>query len=220
MQTITQIDNTKKELNLHSKESLAHFSNPNNYTEAILGQLDRQIYKDFITIDNKIILDIGANVGLFALHVAPYARHIICVEPTPEHINIAKELLDGVHVDFEQAAISDKTGEIHFYRNGMNTTMNTIGKGPGAFLVPCVTLENLCKKYNLTHVDLCKIDIEGSEWEAITKQTLLPIYPIIDKIIIELHPAGEESLNKMKHTFESAGYKVKKHLHETLFCYK
>lgn len=208
-------------INITSDEARAHFNNPRNYTKEILEQFDNSLYKDFIKGKDLTILDIGANVGLFALHVLPLAKKIVCVEPTPEHFAIQKEILQSPKVVHENSALSHYTGETDFYWCGVNTTMNSLhNRGDRSFKVPCITLTDLCVKHLLTKVDFCKIDIEGSEWTAITKETLTPVFDIIDKIFIELHPPTAESQDAFKALFESVGYKVDKYIHDSLFCYK
>lgn len=196
-----------------------HFDDPYNYTKEIQEQFEADLYKYFIDKEDKIILDIGANVGLFALHVGPYAKRIICVEPVPQHMEIQRILVPGA--GHEQAALHNYTGETKFFWCGINTTMCSIqDRGDAEMIVPCITLFDLCKKYNLTKVDFCKIDIEGGEWSAITIQMLIPVFDIIDKIFIELHPPTAESQKDMKSTFEAVGYKVETYLHDSLFAHK
>lgn len=197
----------------------AHFVEPYNYTDAITEQLNNGIYKDFISRDDKVFIDLGSNVGLFALHVMPYAEKIICVEPVPEHMIINKILVPhGIH---EQAAANDYTGQVEFFWCGINRTMSSLmDRGDRKMIVRCITLADLCEKYNLKKVDFLKCDIEGSEWAAITVQTLTPVFDIINKIHIELHPPDSNSQDKMKATLEAVGYIVEKINSDALFAHK
>lgn len=238
---ITHIDGTTSEINIVSEKAKQHFVDPHNYTKEILEEWESLPYKGFITKEDKIILDIGANVGLFALHVMPLigkVGRIICVEPTPEHMEIQKELLSiyssyrdsgmfkisppGVwlrDIQHEQSALNSYTGKAKFHHEPVNTTMNTLRDD--GYEVDCITLYDLCKKYNLTHVDFCKVDIEGSEWVAITKETLIPVRHIIDKFFLETHPRSRESMEHFKAVFESAGYKTKfVDFNGSVFAYK
>lgn len=233
MTTITHINHSTSEINIITDKAKQHFADPYNYTVEILAQFDQHLYENYITAKDKIILDIGANVGLFALHVLPYVERIVCVEPTPEHMEIQKELLDKYtdtygqddlilpydNIEHEQSALNSYTGKTTFNWCGINTTMNSLqSRGDRSFEVDCITLKDLCEKYSLTKVDLCKVDIEGSEWQAITAETLEPVKHIIDKYFIELHPPTQESQEQMKTVFEAVGYKVEKVYHDSLFC--
>lgn len=214
---ITLINGKEEEIKMESYEANKHFSSANNYALFILDEWKTQPYKDYIK-PNSVILDIGANVGLFALHVKPYAKRIICVEPTPIHMRIQKEL---IQVEHEEAALNYYTGKAKFRTEPVNTTMNTLRDAPDSYDVDCITLKDLCTKYNLTHVDFCKIDIEGSEFQAVTTERLKEVKGIIKSFFIELHPRSLESQNEFKKRFVEAGYHVKLiDYNGSLFCYE
>jgi hypothetical protein len=75
--------------------------------------------------------------------------------------------------------------------------------------VNCITLADLCRKYGLEKVDFCKIDIEGSEWQALTTERIAEVKGIIKSFFVELHPRSAEAQRDMASRFEAAGYKVK-----------
>lgn len=214
---ITLINGRVEEIKIVSDEAKKHFDNPNSYALFILEEWKTQPYADYI-LPNSIILDIGANVGLFGLHVKPFAKRLICVEPTPEHMRIQREILEAEH---EQAALNYYTGKAKFRTEPVNTTMNTLRDADDAYEVDCITLKDLCTKYNLTHVDFCKIDIEGSEFQAVTTERLKEVKGIIKSFFIELHPRSLESQNEFKKRFEEAGYEVKLiDYNGSLYCYE
>lgn len=224
---LKQINGQELELDLSSDVVQYHYLNKANYMEVVVDEFNQEPFKDHISVQDKVILDIGANVGLFALVVMPYAERIICVEPTPEHQAVMRELLDSygfaangnelpvvnpikeTKISHEQSALHNYTGQCGFYRESVNSTMNKVNNnGEPGFAVDCITLFDLCKKYDLKHVDLCKIDIEGGEFTAVTVETVSPVYSIIDKFILEVHPRNLESQNHFKVIFEECGYKV------------
>src|SRR5688572_14110807 len=194
--------NTYKEMNIEllngteieiptSPELEKHFSDPYNYTKEILAQFHWKYYQPFIDLNARIILDIGANIGLFALHVSslPKLERLICVEPTPPHFAKLEQVTGGIMVvEREQAALAGHTGTTTFYTCGINTTMNSLHRRDTEINVPAITLEDLLTKYNLDTVDFCKIDIEGSEDTAITVETLKPVADKLLNVFIELHP--------------------------------
>ncbi len=215
------INGQEVDISIKSEAAKAHFANPYNYTKEILEEWEQQPFNKFIHKGAKIFLDIGANIGLFALHIIPMVKKIVCVEPTPEHMAINKEINPtAIH---EQAALNNYTGETSFFRCGINTTMNSLdhqNRGE-EFKTPCYTLSDLCKKHNLTKVDFCKIDIEGSEFKALTLETVLEAFLIINKYLIELHPRTRESQDHFKSIFEQAGYKVEYYdFNGSIYCHK
>jgi FkbM family methyltransferase len=214
---IKLIDGSTKDLNL-SEAAKAYFEDEKNCVSHMLDQIKDNYFKDIVLSEDKVILDIGSNIGLFALHFTPYAERIISVEPTKSHMAIQKEILTGSVCEFEESALGDKTGIGHFSLCAFNSTMNGLTKVVGDYTVNTFTLEDLCKKYELTKVDFCKIDIEGGEWLAITEETLKPVFNIIDKIFIEIHPP--ESRDRFKDIFISVGYSVAYHKCDGLICIK
>ena len=211
------INGNTMELNLLSDQARNHFDNPRNYTDFIIAEWDELPYSGYLK-PNSIILDIGANIGLFGLHVKPFAKRLICVEPTPEHMKIQKELLDAEH---EQAALNSYTGKARFRNEPVNTTMNTLRESSDAYEVDCITLKDLCLKYNLDKVDFCKVDIEGSEWQALTVERLKEVKGIIKSFFVELHPRTGVSQFEMGKRFEEAGYKVKViDYNGSIYCYE
>jgi len=212
-----------------SEAAREHFSNPYNYTDAIIDQFEHDIYQKYLTKKDNIILDIGSNVGLFALHVLPYAKTLVCVEPTPEHMRINRQMIDDNYkggkeiaaILHEESALSEFTGTAQFYWCGINTTMNSLqNRGDRSFPVQTITLIDLIEKYKLSRVDFCKIDIEGSEWGAVSVKTLSPVKDIVKKFFIELHPPNQESQAEFEKIFQAVGYKTERVIHDTLFCYK
>lgn len=194
------------ELNIVSDAAKAHFAEDTNYTKFIIAEWEDLPYSKYIK-PGSTILDIGANVGLFALHVLPYAKYMVCVEPTPAHMQIQIELLNTSKVDHCLAALNSYTGKTKFHLEPVNTTMNTI-RQDGGIEVDCITLLDLCNKYNLTEVDFCKVDIEGSEWQAITVERIKEVAGIIKAFFVELHPRTSEAQRDMAARFTEAGYLV------------
>lgn len=226
-----QINGNVLELDLSDPELSEHFKNPYNYTKEIIEQFDHDIYKGIVTQTDKIILDIGANVGLFAFHTLPYYNRIVCVEPTPSHFSKLKKVLDQIDalslnsgyvrgIQAENSALNSYTGKAKFHTCGINTTMNSLHyqNRDAPIEVDCITLADLLDKYNLDRVDLCKIDIEGGEDIAITTDLLKACNGRIKKVFIELHPGTTESQDKFTKIFEDAGFVVKKNHNDALIC--
>lgn len=213
------IDSSEYDLPIVTPELREHFEDPRNYTREIMQQFDADYYRGIIE-PGDTLLDIGANIGLFTIHVCPYFKRIISVEPTPSHFQKLKQLTGGLlGVQLEQAALAAYTGETIFYWCGVNTTMNSLqNRGDRQMQVPCITLADLIAKYELDVVDFCKIDIEGSEEVAITEDTLRPVAGKLKKVFIELHPPNRESQDKFQAIFEAVGYRVERYVHDSLIC--
>ena len=127
----------------------------------------------------KVVLDVGANAGIYslaALAIEPDAI-VHAFEPTPE---IAARLratakLNGLdHLYVHEAAVFSKNGQATLKRFrgelGTNEGMNFISQDisdAGAERVQTVCLDQFCQDHAIDHVDLLKLDIQGHEHSAL-----------------------------------------------------
>lgn len=204
-----------------------HFEDTRNCTREILHQTNQEgIYDNYIDANDKIVLDIGANIGLFAIHVSPYAEKIYCVEPTPSHVQILRDITkDFSNIEVIEAAISNESGVVDFYSFDSNTTMNSlIFRESLPITVKSYSLPDLMDELGLDKVDFCKIDIEGSEVIALNEEIISSISNRIKKLFIEFHWVGETSYtvhrDRYSDIFKNHGYSVESVSVDAIYCYK
>ncbi len=137
-----------------------------------------------------IIVDIGANIGSFALSVANILRQgngrVYAFEPMSEDFemlcaNIRLNSYSDVIIP-ERQAVWESRGRIELFISeqretnefiswvnmGMHTTVNERKQTSRRVeLVECVTLDVIIEKYNLPSIDLLKMDCEGAEYEIL-----------------------------------------------------
>jgi FkbM family methyltransferase len=167
--------------------------------------------------DDDVIVDIGANVGLFSVRAATYAPRgtVLAFEPAPDNFARLKEniQLNGLaNVIAIQAAIAGKTESRHMYLGTEDTVSHSLWKGWGGseqeITVQCRTLEDVMQEYKLTHIDLLKVDCEGAEGEIILgldDETLRRIR----RIGMEVHEwPGSDNTRQLKSFLESKGFLV------------
>ena len=118
-------------------------------------------------------LDIGANIGAYALFVAAFAgprARILAVEPQPDIFdrltyNIAQNPFHTVKA--VACAVADKAGELTLFvdpRNRGESSLKIVGTNESAQIkVPAVTLMDLVRTEGLTRIDAIKLDVEGAE---------------------------------------------------------
>ncbi|MGD9501048.1 MAG: FkbM family methyltransferase [Methyloceanibacter sp.] len=121
-----------------------------------------------------VFIDIGANVGIYAIYAAlragPNAR-VIAVEPHPlalERLRCNVRLNQLANVAIEPIALSDRSGTVTFRPNLRNIGNSSILAGDGAapgepIEVSCESLVDLAARHGLTRIDAIKIDVEGAE---------------------------------------------------------
>jgi FkbM family methyltransferase len=178
-------------LDITDDEIDKHLNDEKTCAKIIIRQINTDCIYDRFLKDKKdlVILDIGANVGLFTLYAKDSASRVVSVEPTPSHQHLFEKIAGKYeNVELVKAALSNKDEDINFYICNYNSTCNSLVEREGDVVkVEGLTFNSLLKKNNLEHVDFCKIDIEGSEMIAITEENLKPVYDKIDRMFIEVH---------------------------------
>ena len=158
------------------------------YEPEVVDYFHAQVPRD------SVVVDIGANIGLFTLVAAeivgPEGR-VIAYEPHPETY---KELCENVarngysNVLPVQAAISNAPGMLRmnvFTDCDLNSVACTADLG--VVEVPAFTLDDSLSGHGLAHCDLIKMDIEGAEWFALRgMDRTLERNPNV-RLLIELH---------------------------------
>jgi FkbM family methyltransferase len=156
------------------------------------------------------VVDIGANLGLFALWAAPQAAHIISVEPAPRAIeclklNIERNRVQNVTV--VEKAVARNGGVLEMVTHpGWEGLSHTVGQPQPFFIrlltsgvrkrneeqdgerfsVPKVSLPRLLDDCGLSRVNYLKIDCEGGEYEILRSMGAAH-WQRIDKVVMEFH---------------------------------
>jgi FkbM family methyltransferase len=160
--------------------------------------------------EDRVIIDAGANIGLFALwaaQVAPKA-HITSVEPHPGSCARMQATMKANRIDRRVELIQTALGPdsepqwLIDAEDGASTAaaIDTQNRtGGNRTQVPCMTLSALLKRCETPEVDLLKMDIEASEYEtllATPKEALRRIR----RINVEMHVPGDISAVRRKKT--------------------
>lgn len=154
--------------------------------------------RDFVRVNvNDIIVDIGANYGLFSLYSQNYnPKHVFSIEPMPDTFNeMVKNLSPYLNVTCIRKSISDYDGTAKFSVTevaGNNySTKNNEGFHPSSRLyeieVPTITFNTLVKDYCIDHIDFLKIDCEGCEYDILSTIDKEYLQTKIKKIALEYH---------------------------------
>jgi FkbM family methyltransferase len=157
-----------------------------DWVEPELRQLQR------LLSPGDVFIDVGANVGLYALKAArlvgPTGR-VLALEPGAEaygHLTSNLALNDFAWVEALKVAASDRAGEAVLHHV-------PLGNDPQAFsliandraeegeTVETVTLDSLVERCGLDRIDLVKIDVEGAEPMVIAgaRRTLATFRPAV-----------------------------------------
>lgn len=143
-----------------------------------------------------VFIDIGANVGIYAIYAALHAgpgTSIIAVEPHPlalERLRCEVRLNHLTNIAIEPVALNDRSGTVTFRPNRRNIGNSTILVKEGAVRgelieVPSESPLDLAARHG-SRIDAIKIDVEGAEdlilfpFFASAPQTLWPSLLLIE----------------------------------------
>lgn len=203
------------------------------------GFIAKEIFKNgaysrpgFEIKSTDIVVDIGANIGVFALWAAPQAHEgkVICVEPTKVigclENSLANNRLSNVFI--VKCAVSDQPGNLELLEYpGFNAVSHSAGFQPSGWgqlfikllwrkqqaepikvACPCRTLDSILDEYQVSHVDFLKVDCEGGEYsifDSVSEETLGRISRIAMEFH-ELHPSHDH--RRIVERLRSAGFRV------------
>lgn len=173
----------------------------------------------------RTIVDIGANMGGFAVYAAwsaPQAK-IYCYEPEDQNFsylkqNVALNSLGERVIPFKYAIASHRgqkdlaIGEspIHSFVSSLISTNHnkTVYRYQRA---ECITFQDICERESLSQIDLLKLNCEGSEYEILESLSRKD-YDRIGNVRLEYH--NLESLGKrggyLSKLLETQGYEIQR----------
>lgn len=147
----------------------------------------------------KIIIDGGANIGLFAIKMKnDYAdAKIICIEPDPENFAMLnKNLSPYTNISFENCGIWNRDTKLKVYdKYNLGKWGIIVEEDAEKGNINAISIGTLCKKYSLDTIDILKLDVEGSE-KQIFSDNYKEWLPKVKMIIIELHDGLEQGCTK------------------------
>lgn len=173
------------------------------------------------------VIDVGANIGMFALWTEPQipGGRLICVEPNPSaleclRINVSQNELRNIvivpaaagnengtmelicHPGWEALAHSASVEAPWFYTTSrMGRLVRWLLRGSlrqadqavaaKSLVVQQIPLSCIMDEYDVTRVNLLKIDCEGSEYEVL-RSLDASHWARIDRVVIEYHDFGDD----------------------------
>lgn len=141
----------------------------------------------------EVIIDAGANVGLAALWYAekyPDAK-ILAIEPEAENFEWLQRNVEAYpNIRPIQAALWNECGSLSITDTGGGSWAFRVDLSPadGASTgtdIAAITIESLMKEHDVDHIDILKIDVEGSEKEVFEASD--GWIGDVDMIAVELH---------------------------------
>jgi FkbM family methyltransferase len=137
------------------------------------------VYPIPVKLEPKVILDIGANIGMSALYLhGLYSNASIhCFEPLPENVELLKfNTINLKNIYVYNFGLGAKNGVFDYVYSEdsanlagggfIDYSLNFIGKRP-TILLEMKNANMVLKDLKIDGVDLIKIDTEGSEYDIL-----------------------------------------------------
>ena len=177
-----------------------------------------RIYDPYLPLrkEGSVALDIGANVGLVSYYLAQSFEKVYSLEPSTEHMDIFTLMLNYnklTNVTPIKKALFMENGKFGFGGPKDNKTMRSLHMatwqdGKPEEQVETITLEKLFEDYKIEHVNLMKLDVEGSEIEILSHPTFKNVANKIDTILVESHSWNNRHPHQLIEALKNANFTV------------
>lgn len=209
------------------RQGIFWLGNIDNY---YLGHQFEEIFKARIYgpyVDNKqdlVVVDAGANIGLFTYYASRTAKQVYSIEPAKEHFDTLNYMVDynGLkNVKTFQFALSIKDGEeklAHYNNKTMHSLYGGIADKEGSVNLfktgeePTILkrLDTFFKEEKIDHIDLLKLDVEGVEYEILGGEGFANVADKIDTIVLEVHLYSGRNPQQIIDSLEGLGFMVQR----------
>lgn len=192
--------------NINERQRVVNCGDEPEYIREMLAALE----------PDDVLYDIGANIGLVALHAARKCR-TVAFEPDPAFLSRLQrnlQLNPSVSVDVLQLAISDHEGTVTLFTDGVDGNSPSLVRQRGerdSVEVRAQTLDTLVGDGALPRPTVLKLDIEGAEILALRGAKQLIRGPAAPRtLFLEVHdvllPAFGSSAEEVLGIVRRAGY--------------
>gem|GEM_PF-2563303 len=144
------------------------------------------------SVKGKVVIDCGANIGMFALFAAALgASKVYSFEPIPDTFrllerNIEKNSLEGIVIPINMA-VGDKKGAatfFYFHEGDVGASQSGGTSGAKPVEVPVIPIDAFCESRKVASdggIGFIKMDVEGAEEQALkgATETIKAYKPIL-----------------------------------------
>lgn len=131
----------------------------------------RHSYTKYCPIpSDSVVVDIGANVGVFSLFAAQTARTVYALEPSSSNFELLRSDTAGIRniVPLNLACgAQDGQASLDISSNPVSFSLATNPSRSHHEVVDVISLATLLQRYKIERCDFLKLDCEGSEFEII-----------------------------------------------------
>jgi len=164
--------------------------------------IKKEYDKEGIKIEeNDVVVDIGANIGLFSLKsVQEKASIIYSIEALPETFKYLKLNTENFNNIIPiNKAIYSKSKKVSLYFNDRSPESSILFKLDNSNVVDvdAISFNDFIFEYSIEKIDYLKIDIEGAEFDLFESIDENYLENNIKKIIMEIHVNDKQKYNNL-----------------------
>jgi FkbM family methyltransferase len=180
---------------------------------------------------NMTAIDIGANLGYYALLEAKMCKFVYAIEPVKENVEPLKkgiELNNYRNIEVHRCAIgAENKHEEMIITHKSNLCSVFLDQRKSHYpqnkkavkerrQVKVMTLSKFCKRLDIKRVDFIRMDVEGYEGEVIKGMNkMIKLMPLDSVLTIEIHPKAYNHpytpILEMLDRIKSYGFEVKRY---------
>jgi FkbM family methyltransferase len=173
----------------------------------------------FFAKRGQTFADVGSHIGYFSLLMSFYGKANYAVhafEPNPDNFSQLEQnaRLNGLNIKANPLAVIDKKRAVvlhmpHKFHGGMGR-IGFLAHTHHSIMVETTSLDLYCEEHGVAGFDLIKMDIEGSEAEAILGMEQGIKQGAYKVLLLETHPAivSAEKYAALQRCFENSGYRI------------
>ena len=156
---------------------------------------------------DSTIVDIGGNIGAFALYASKWCNDakVYSFEPNPQVFPLLQiNTQHQKNVEKYFFGLGDKNGNLTLYQNPVNTGASSTSisyKGASKISIEIRDAFDVFKELNINQIDVLKIDTEGAEVPIL--KSLKPMLDSIKVIMLEYHSMNDKNeITKLLENFK------------------
>lgn len=200
-------------IDLWSGRALLHFDNSNEIKAALKPDRydpdELKFLRSFLTTETSTFVDVGANAGLYTLHIALTAHPrttCLAIEPNPEMIerirgNVAvnqEKIGKPERIRVAPFAVSDVEKDVTLILGNGDAGGARVASSGTGMVVRAKTLAQICSDFDIERIDALKIDIEGLEDRVLFAFLEQAAGPLIPKAIVLEHNSAKWDRDVLK----------------------
>lgn len=174
----------------------------NGARDLLVSDMYREHFRRMSLPNELNVLDIGANNGGFPLLLGSEGfafRKLVSIELNPrtfERLQFNLERNFGAEVSAMNAAVCGTEREIEFSAGTAGTAdsiyRSTDSEDKSSAIVQGITFDHAIEIFGIESIDICKMDIEGAEFEIFRSENASSVRKC-KYVLIEIHHSGKDS---------------------------